>query len=370
MHERPHHRTVAAQVFVVPAGDPERYFAELRSAGVDMVIVRAFHLEGDRPHQGLPLEHSSGAYFATRHVPLVADRLPDYARAAHHAGLRCLAWMTTRKTPMPALGLTHREVAWDPALGRAASRPTLDLFDPLVVNELADVYRDLARTGVDGVLFQDDLALGRLEGFSPSAASAWLRRTGHALDPTTFWTVADPRESRLVDRPEFQDFARFKRDRVLSVAMRLVAAAREKSPEFECALNLYYETATDPVHGLAWFSQELSAAASTDARWLAIMAYHRQVKSELELDDAALASTLRAMGERLRAVDGGSGRVLVKLQTIDWTDRSPVPVAELHDVARAFEGLSIALAPADDPVRVREIVRALREHAGVTPGPP
>lgn len=358
-----------AQVFVLPklTGGTRQHFARLAAAGLDLVVLRAFHAEGDRPHEEATLDAQAGVYFATEHLEVVADRLADDCSAARAAGLRCYGWMTTLDTPAPGLLPRHGDVEWDFRAGRYRPSGRLDLFDPAVVALLEDVYRDLARAGVDGVLLQDDLMLRQLEGFSDRARRAWKKETGSELDPLALVeVVGDGTARRVRYREEFWRFARFKRDRLLDLAERLQAAAREVNPRFEMALNLAYEAALNEVGALAWMAQDLEEAARRDFRWLAIMAYHRQVQHELGLaGEAEVIGALERMAGRLSRVAGAKERVLVKLQTIDWRNRDPVPAAELARVAAPFRGFTIALAPADDAGRVADILAAL---SGEPPG--
>ena len=94
------------------------------------------------------------------------------------------------------------------------------------------------------------------------------------------------------------------------------------------------------------------------------MAYHRQIREELSLrSEEELLLRLREMADRLGELPGADRRVLVKLQTIDWKTREPVPAAELARVAEPFRRFSICLAPADDPARVAALRATLRAGA-------
>jgi biofilm PGA synthesis lipoprotein PgaB len=146
---------------------------------------------------------------------------------------------------------------------------------------------------------------------------------------------------------------------LLDVAEALRDAGRAERPGFGLALNLYYETALNPRFGLAWFSQDLDAAAARDFRWLAIMGYHRQVADELGLDDDGLSAALQRMAARLAEVPGARERVLVKLQAIDWRTREPVPPAELARAAAPFAGFARCVAPADDAAAATALLSVL-----------
>jgi biofilm PGA synthesis lipoprotein PgaB len=361
-------RRDAAQVFVVPRrlGGPRELWRALAEAGADLAFVRAFHLKGDRHHEEVPTNEVEGVYFATEEAPVVEDRLALDCAAARAQGLRCHAWMTTRATPVPALDhARHRDVEWDFRTGEYVEVARLDPFDPKVERVLRRLWQDLARAGVDGVLMQDDLMMRQLEGFSPEARRTWRRRTGTDLDPERLVSVRGAGAAARVSYEEaFWEFARPKRDRLLDLAEGLQAAAREINPRFETSLNLYYETVVNPPMGLAWMSQDLDAAAARDFRRLAVMAYHRQIADELAIAGRReLLEGLERMAGRLATVPGSAERVLVKLQSIDWSTREPVPATELAETAAPFRRFTLCLAPADDPELAPRQLRALRGSA-------
>lgn len=358
-------REDAAQVFVVPrllAGS-RQLWRPLAEAGAELVFVRAFHRKGDRYHEELSTTKVEGVYFANEHAPVIEDRLALDCAALRAQGLRCHAWMTTRATPLPKLGRpSFRDVEWNFRTGEFETVDRLDPFDPRVERVLKDLWRSLARAGVDGVLLQDDLMMRQLEGFSEDARRAWRRRTGRELVPEELVTVVGKGDSRRVryEKP-FWEFAELKRDRLLDLAESLQAAAREVNPRFETSLNLYYETAINPPMGLAWMSQELDAAAQRDFRRLAVMAYHRQIEHELSvLEREELWRGLEMMAERLAEVPDAERRVLVKLQGIDWRTREPIPPGELARAAEPFRRFSLCLAPSDDPELSPAQLRAVR----------
>lgn len=361
----------SVQVLVLP-GEPgdEELFRKLAAQGVERVYLRAFQLAGDRRH-GDPAgripsaKRGTGVYFPSRHLPVVEDRLVADCRAARRAGLSCHAWMTTRKSPVPALlAGGERHLSWqaDPISGEPKVMPgVLDLFDPEVARVLTEVFVDLARTGVDGVLLQDDFTFRQGEGFSPAGRRAAARALGR---PLTVEGVLERQwhgeRWRLRPSAGFRDWAHVKRDRLLELAGRFRAAARQERPGFELSLNLYYETALLPEAALAWMAQDLESAAAADVDRLAVMAYHRQVAEERSLDTLRLGAELQQMADRLRALPPGSAEVLVKVQTKDWSTGEPIPVDELRSVATIFAGMPLALVPCDDVGACGPLLQGLR----------
>ena len=51
------------------------------------------------------------------------------------------------------------DLRYDSTLGKTLPTRRLNIFHPVVRRRLTEVFRDLARADIDGVLFQDDLVL-------------------------------------------------------------------------------------------------------------------------------------------------------------------------------------------------------------------
>lgn len=337
---------LAAQVLVWNAESWEALDAELaalKDAGFNAVIFRAFSNPGDRIYAfGKKSRHKTGVYFRTTQAPVVADVLGRVIKLAHARGLKLYAWMTSRYADYGLSG--ERAARWsartyDLGTGAVLEGKGLDLFNDRVVDHLAQLYDDLARYPIDGLLFQDDLVSRHTDGFSPAAARAYRKRFGHAMEPADFYENIYFKEAtgrhyvgRYTD--SFWQWVRWKNERLLDVAERLAGAVRAKRPQVKVAVNFMYEAASDPRNGLAWLSQSISAAHARDFDYYAIMAYHRQISDELGLSIDQTATLLQRMSRSLYA-GAHPQRALFKLQIRDWNDKSPVSEQELDQMARA-----------------------------------
>lgn len=326
----------------------QRELDTLKAAGIDTVIVRVFHNPGDRYYRGVNSKSRSGVYFRTTHAPVVADLLGSILDAAHASGLRVFAWMTTRYADY---GLEDRaELAcrgYDLTARRLVRCKGLDVFNEKAVEHIEALYSDLASYDIDGILFQDDLILKHNEGFGTHAAALYARVYGQSLIAEDLY-IRDSGDGHVRYTASFWHWASWKNKRLLYVAERLKSVVREKRPEAEFAINLMYETVTNPPDALAWFSQDLAAAVRSGFDYYSIMAYHRQMGKELGKDVEDIRAMIEEMVEYATAVVGEPHRVLIKLQTIDWKTRRPVADSE---VARFIStvvdsgGVSLAVVP-------------------------
>jgi biofilm PGA synthesis lipoprotein PgaB len=326
-------------------------FARLKDAGVDTVIVRVFHNSGDRFYVASARQRDpalvSGVYFRTSHAPVLSDLLTPLVRSAHGSGLKIFAWMTTRYADY---GLEDRAdlacMGYDPASGTFSRCRGLDLFNEEAVKHIEALYSDLAEYDIDGILFQDDLVLRHTEGFGPNAARLFVRTTGLRAAPDELYIPAAA--GRVHYTPLFWKWASWKNSRLLEVAKRLKAVVREKGPDVKFAINMMYESVTNPPYALAWLSQDLGKAVEQGFDYYSIMAYHRQMSEELNRNDRFIKHLIGRMVEEASRTVGEPKRVLMKVQTIDWSSGEPLSDGEVVGLIRGIRaagGVSLAVVP-------------------------
>ncbi|MBI5562985.1 MAG: tetratricopeptide repeat protein [Deltaproteobacteria bacterium] len=321
----------------------------LRASGVNTIILRVFHNEGDRYYPMARHETGavSGVYFKTGAAPVVDDVLGPVVDIGHRCGVKVFAWMTTRYADYGMKGADGRACkAYDLATGAFAPCKGLDLFDERNVRRLEAIYSDLAAYPIDGVLFQDDLVLRHNEGFGPSMDAAFRRETGKEARPGALY-VRGADQGHAGYTPLFREWAAWKNKRLLDVAGRLRTAVRKKRPEARIAINLMYESVTDPANALVWLSQSLPQAVARGFDYYSIMAYHRQMADELGQSPERVAAMIDKMSADAIAEVGGKGKVLMKLQTVDWKTGEPLPQSEVVGLIRGLKrrGVSLAVVP-------------------------
>jgi biofilm PGA synthesis lipoprotein PgaB len=354
-------RLRAAQILLFrgeTAAEIDDNLARLREAGVDTVVVRVFQNRGDRPlfYAGRPAG-GVGVYFPTSAAPVVADHLAVVSAACRRLGLSVFAWMTTRACDwlleeQPDLV----ELRYDTAVGRVVPSGRLNIFHPVARRHLAALFRDLARADIDGVLFQDDLALKAGEGFSPEAIEAYIDDGGAPVSPEQLFVRPPAAAEAAIFSPDlyreaFWPWAAWKNRRLLDLAGELMAEARAVRPGLRFALNLYYETILNPRMALAWHAQDLGVARGRPFDYFSLMSYHRQIGRELAFDLEQAIAAVGVLSRQAAAAAGEPARIIVKVQALDWATQSPLPAAELDQaLGAAVPGVSLAFVRGlDDP---------------------
>ncbi|HUL22518.1 MAG TPA: poly-beta-1,6-N-acetyl-D-glucosamine N-deacetylase PgaB [Thermodesulfobacteriota bacterium] len=336
----------------------EKRMKELKNAGVNTVILRVFQNRGDRPYPFVTGKREEGVYFKTEYAPVVDDLLGKLAEIIHRNGLEIFAWMTTRYANY---GLEdspgYRCMKYNFETKKMEKGRGFNLFHPEALKRLENLFRDLGRTPIDGILFQDDLILRHDEDFSPEANEAFLKEFGYSPDPELFYV--DPYKSDsgryyvkgYTDR--FWVWANWKNRWLMAVAKRLMEASRESNPNLQFAINLYFESVLNDLNGVAWFSQTLSGALRNNFDYYAVMAYHRQAMKDRNIE-AGEAIGLMAEATR-KAIEGvgDPSKVLMKIWLLDWKNNGAVrndlaPRKEIEDTVTAILNrgqVSLAFVP-------------------------
>jgi biofilm PGA synthesis lipoprotein PgaB len=310
-------------------------FRIFSQAGVNTVIVRVFQNPGDLFYPFSRPRASTGVYFRTTEAPLVDDLLGPLCTLAHKNGLEILAWMTTRYADY---GWEDRKDlacwAYDLEAKRYLRAKGLSIILPEVRSRLERIYADLAEYPVDGILIQDDLMLRHNEDFNPRARMIYKLSSGVELKPASLYKGLhrNPAGRCLVSEytQEFWQWTRWKRDMLLKTADQLRSAAKQKRPGLKFGINLYYETVTEPEHGLAWLAQDLETALKHNYDFYAIMLYHRQMQREMKLTRPETESLVANGVQYACRMAHDPGRILFKMQTVDWDTGMKIPDSELE----------------------------------------
>ncbi|MFZ3072597.1 MAG: poly-beta-1,6-N-acetyl-D-glucosamine N-deacetylase PgaB [Thermodesulfobacteriota bacterium] len=336
----------AAQVLVFEGTAPDEIKSEisrLSSSGVNAIILRVFHNSFDRGFFTKERGSGGGVYFKTSHAPLKADILSLAVTEAHRSGVKIFAWMTTRYADY---GVEERDGlvcrGYDIEKGVFTRCKGLDIFNDETIERLEGLYSDLASYDIDGILFQDDLILKHNEGFGQFAEALYRRDTGRDLLADELYVRHD--DGRVGYTKEFWEWASWKNKRLLYVADRLKKAVRAKNPDVKFAINMMYESVTNPTMALAWFSQDFREAVKSGFDYYSIMAYHKQMSDELGKDSEEISYLIEELTSEAIEMAGEPRKVLIKFQTIDWTTGEPLDYTDVTDLARRINGKGVSMA--------------------------
>ncbi len=343
----------AEQVFHSDAKNYEEFEREvvrMKNSGINLMIFRVFGNEGDRIYKFANPESNVGVYFKTTHSPVIDDLLGNVTAIAHKHGIKVFAWMTTRHAVYSANpDLLDHEYSLSEKKYKVTQK--LDLFNDEAVWTLQQLYADLAKYPIDGVLIQDDFVIRHMEAFGTEAKVEYLNKFGKLVDARVMYSDIElkpnGRVKRIVYSDEFWKFQQWKNERLIFVADELIKTLREANAKLEIALNVSYEIFHKPKNAMAWYAHDAKLAKRFD--YVAVMTYQNQMMKELGIDLNEAGVLITANTENAINVMGDPDRVIMKIQTMEWDTRTPLPQREIRFIYQKVESASkevgVALVP-------------------------
>jgi len=343
----------AAQVFYSDASNLKEFEREvkvMKSLGVNVIIFRVFGNKGDRIYKFAKPESRFGVYFKTTYSPVIDDILGQVAKIAHKHKVKLYAWMTTRHATYAA-DEDSLDSAYSFSEKDYKTVPKLDLFNEKVVWELQQLYIDLAKYPIDGILIQDDFVMRHMEGFGTEAKVRYLTDFDRDLEAKNMYSDLELKPGggvkRIVYTDEFWNFQNWKNMRLIIIADELIKLVKKENPGLKVGLNVGYELFYEPKNALAWYSHDDRLARKFD--YLAVMAYQDQMMKELDIGLDDVGELIIENTEDAISIMGSPGKVIIKVQTLNWDTKKDLPMREVKYVYDKVQDVSsqvgIALVP-------------------------
>ena len=341
-----------AQVFVLDErynGNLDLFFKEVKSKGINTVFFRVFHNNKDRSHLNMPLNCESGVYFETKHACTVNNLLKDMVDYAHKNNIKLYAWMATRS-------LSFLKTADNMSMSLSAEGGDVmgygvNIFKKEVRDTLLNLFEDLAKYEIDGILFQDDFMIKYTEGSDKYAAALFKKETGIEVKKENFFKSIKEYNGRKVFseyKDEFYVWAEWKSSQLALLFKELKERAKTVNPKIKFAANVYYETPVDEAAALSWYSQKLSTLKSAGADYFAVMGYFEQISSEQKLSRVETASLIGSIAENAVKVIGNEKAVIMKLQSRSFLGKGMLSYDDYKLVCRQVKlagNISYAVVP-------------------------
>jgi biofilm PGA synthesis lipoprotein PgaB len=309
----------------------EAVISRFKEIGVNTIIVRCFQNRGDRSLIEGEILQKTGVYFKTDYAPIVDDVLSELISIAHKNNIKIFVWMETLRCPWAIEEHPEwRSKVFDINKREIFSIDKLDLFNKEVQDYLINLYTDLAKYPIDGVLFQDDLILTHAEGFSQSALDKYKNDFKEEFLPAGLF-VKHGFEGRKIpgDIYSFKLWTNWKAKNLLDFTAKIQNAIKKINPNMFFCYNCYYEDIIFPERALAWFSHSLIEAQNYGFDYYFIMAYHRQMKKELVLNEKRLIRATKSLGWRLSKMIRNPQKAVIKIQTLDWDSKESIKDSEI-----------------------------------------
>jgi hypothetical protein len=225
-------------------------------AGITMVLVDIGTSAGSNPIVSEGGRRATGIYFRSQWADTIRDIFGELLPLAHQQGLSVFAAVSLRRINWvdPTLGWLDR--SYDTVHRQLRLSPYLDLFHPAFQEYLVGLLTDLADTGVDGILFRNDVSLGPYDGFSAFGVRGFERDFHSRMDPAQFFTgtMSQPFPA------EYWRWAGWKARERVKILDRLSRAMRLHGNTRHVAVEVHPEAVTDPRAALVRYGEDLLEA--------------------------------------------------------------------------------------------------------------
>jgi biofilm PGA synthesis lipoprotein PgaB len=300
------HREYQAQFFINKLHGKIDY-ARFLKIGIKTIIYRVFW---DNKQKG-------GLYFNNTQFrviePALENMIDDIVKMKSPINL--CAWMIGRKFKW----VTDSEILdYQYENYQRQLVPKLDIFNPGVMQKLINVYMELASKKTDSILIQDDLTLRYNEGFSNWGKAKF---SGEANAPA--------REKLMMkkDSPYNKKWNQIKVKQISKVLKTIIRACKKVNSGLKVGMNIYYETPISNRKSEAWYAHNLKKILETGIDNIYLMSYHRQIKNEMKLSEAANRELFKKIVQN--AYDVCGDKLIVKIQLRDWQTGERIPEEEI-----------------------------------------
>lgn len=338
----------AIQIFVLPKtqNELESLLINWKENGVNTLIIRVFHNEGDRYHFFSENHIKKGVYFKTNHAPIISDVLNYLIPIARSHGFKIYAWMTTRYADFNN-GDLDKITAYSPQKNIFFHTKGINILSDNVQQYLFSLFTDLARYSIDGILLQDDLFLRYNEGLDANTLNKFTKETGIYISPQKLF-ITNGSENHVKYTEEFWHWRDWKSKKIAEFIGELRKNVKKTNPSLKIAVNLTYEAISHPKGALAWLAHDIEYL-KTVSDYFSLMAYHRQIMDELKIDKESSFLYLADIVEKcLEKFPEEPQKVLFKIQIKDWKTSEKISdneIIELYRYTKNIDKLSIAIVP-------------------------
>lgn len=271
---------------------------DLARAGMTTLVIVAW-TGRDGAGGGEPARQRAGLYFRSVLAPLARDLLVPLVGAARLQGLAVYASVGLRRVDWLDAGLGWTLPAYDPSRQAFLGSDQLDLLHPAYQDFLGGVLRDLAATGIDGIVIRADGTVGPTVGLSPFALKGFERDFGFRPDLKDIVGINGGEGKRSPVYWQWLGWLTREQQHVLD---RLANGLTRERPMMKVILEVHPETVVTPVQGLVRHAEDVLEAVR--GRYTAFLV-------------SEPASGKDRVSSKLQEVAGGPDRVWV-LRPLPW----------------------------------------------------
>ena len=299
----------------------EKEFVKIKKKGFNTVIFRVFNNKGDRIYPFIPknkVKTQCGVYFRSRYVPCVYDCLKKVISLAHKHNLKLIAWMQTRYLDFQKMDRNRYVIRYDFKKGKFTQSRGLSFFNPANFKFILNVYLDLLKYPVDGILFQDDLHILIDEDFNKFALKKFYKKTKIKLTEKNvnrlFYGNAISRK-KIFSGKYLKLWQKLKSHQIKKFINFITFNLKTKK-DIKIFMNVSYEFLLNSNINQKWFGYKFSDLKNSLIDYFVVMLYQEQIKKELKITNKEFINILNLIINNTR--DKKLNKFIFKIQTYNW----------------------------------------------------
>ncbi len=319
--------------------DFENELIKIKSNGYNTVIFRVFNNPGDRIYPFIlkKIKNKKGVYFNTSYCPVVFNLLPEVVKLCHKHNLKIIAWLTTRYLDFGNINQNRKVYKFDFDKNKIVPSKGLSFFNEKNIDFIINVYKDLLKNNIDGVLFQDDLKILADEDFNNIALRKYYKETGIKLTPKNIKSFLYSNASKryyISINKNLTNWNNFKSKQIQYFLKKLISSCN-KVKKTEYFMNINYETLNRPELSKLWYSYNLETLEKTPVNFYTVMLYQKQISKELHLNtNETFKYITKLVNNYLKFPD--KSKVIFKIQVFDWYKNKPINRNNIDKIFNIF----------------------------------
>ncbi len=282
-------------------------FDKLEKIGVSKIIVRTFVNNNKK----------GGLLFDNSNFRMIYPAFDKIIKRNKQRNYELWGWLVSRRYDW-----MRNNNFYDTAFrkGKRIKIKKIDLFNKKAVELVVNLFGELAKKGINGILIQDDYVIKTDEGFS---------RNGMKIFSSSAFVPAKEKLMMESGTPYNLKWIKIKEKIIKDYISSIVKKCKTIDTEIKIGINLYYESSIFPKKSSEWYSINIEGIAETDIDRIYLMMYHRQMKRELKYKSKVIKELFREGIENALKIVGN--RLVVKMETYDWKKRELIPINEMKE---------------------------------------
>ena len=239
----------------------DRYFANLRSMGIDSVQIAVVQLMGVPVFLFTDRQSGQGYYFNATGRPIIDNALGKIVKTAHDNRLKVLVSLPLRHHPLIGYNsLFIVDESWNFIQHRTNPNSKLDLLNPNSQPFLVNLIDAILATSIDGIVFKDDFTYRTTEGFSEIAQKRYKTDTGRYMRLNEMFVPVKNRADSSIEvlaTDELMDVAIWRSRQIKQLLWELIAEIRKRRANCTVGIEVTPEMIVQEDMALKWYSTNL-----------------------------------------------------------------------------------------------------------------